>query len=282
MINFYKFTSLQKTVEEKFEIDVDPEGGDFRVEQKIYRLQTSDIDKVVFKDGDIYLKDAEAEYVGFLVKEKNYRKAYHDKELGYPSHLPKFHTTDCTTLRERKEMGSFDGVYIFANTALERREHPDGGGHMSDLRICKNCLADDAKVSEVIYTKEFVDEHLHSDENGGRNGFKKHELPKQYEKDEWGYVNGWDEISLRYRAKKGFICEKCNLDLSRNKYFLEVHHINSNKTYNRESNLQCLCTGCHAHIDQYHRDNFYNQPKNREKLRDFRKLYPNRNSKTAS
>lgn len=273
MSSFYTFSGLQKTVEDIFEIEVDPEGGDFKVEQKIYRLESHDIDKVVFKDGDIFLKEGEDEYKGFLVKEENYRKAYYDSELGYPSHLPKFHTTECDTLKEMKGKGRFDGVYIFANTALERKEHPDGGGHMSDLRVCKNCLGIDEKLSSIVYTKEFVEEHLNSDENGRGRGFRRHELPKQYEKDEWGYVNGWDEVSLRYRAKQNFTCEKCGIDLTKSKYYLEVHHINSNKTENKESNLQCLCTECHANIDRFHRENYYQKPKNREKLKEFRRLF---------
>ncbi len=276
MIDFYSFTNLQKTVEETFEIEVDPEGGDFKQEQKVYRLKEHDIDKVIFKDGDIFLKDGEHEFKGFLVKEENYRRAYFDRVLSKPSHLPKFHTTMCETLEKMKSGGRFDGVYIFSNSVIKREEAQEGGGEVSDLRVCGYCKNIDEKIDGYIFTEEFVENHLNSDENG--NSFRRSQLPKQYEKDEWGYINGWDEISLRYRAKKGYICEKCDLDLSRNKYYLEVHHINSNKTDNKESNLQCLCTGCHAHIDQYHRDNFYNKPKNRKKLREFRKLYPNRNN----
>jgi len=278
MIDFYSFTDLQETVEEEFDISIDPEGGDFKVEVGVYhRLEQHDIDKVVFKDGDIFLKDGGKEIKGFIVKEENYRRAYYDREIKRPSHLPKFHTTKCDTLHEMELSGRFDGVYIFASEPIERQEADEGGGMMSDLRVCKNCLKDDEKIDRVIFTKEFVEEHLAT--GNYINNLRNHQLPKQYEKDEWGYVYGWDEISLRYRAKKGFTCEKCNLDLSRNKYYLEVHHINSNKTDNKESNLQCLCTGCHAHIDQYHRENFYNQPKNREKLREFRNMYPNRTKK---
>lgn len=271
MIELYTFTSLQKTVEDKFNVVIDPEGGDFKVEEKIYRLQDHDINKVKFVDDDIYLKDGDDLIKGFLVKEENYFRAYYDRELKRKSHLPKFHTTKCDTLSEMELRGRFDGVYIFSNKAIERKEAPEGGGIMSDLRVCKNCVKQDPKVSKIIFTKEFVEEYLNSEENG--NTFRKSELPKQYEKDEWGYVNGWDEVSLRYRAKKGFKCEKCDLDLSNSKYFLEVHHINHNKTNNIESNLQCLCTGCHAHIDRFHIENFYEKPENREKLKEFRRLF---------
>lgn len=273
MINFYTFNDLQKTVEEAFNIDIDPERGDFKVEPKVHRLKTHEIDKVVIINGDIFLKDGDEKYKGFIVKEENYRRAYYDNELGYHSHLPKFHTTECDTLKDMKARGRFDGVYIFANTAIERKEASEGGGMMSDLRVCKNCVNSDEKLTEVIYTKDFVEEHLNSGEDG--LGFSNHELPKQYEKDEWGYINGWDDISLRYRAKKNFTCEKCGIDLSNNKYYLEVHHSNANKTDNKESNLQCLCTDCHANVDQFHRENFYQKPINKEKLRDFRRLFKN-------
>ncbi|REL32995.1 HNH endonuclease [Rhodohalobacter sp. SW132] len=271
MIDFYTFTSLQETVEEQFKVEIDPEGGEFKVEEVIYRLQDHDISKVKFVDNDIFLKEGDDLIKGFLVKEENYFRAYYDRELKRKSHLPKFHTTKCDTLSEMESKGRFDGVYIFSNKSIERKEAPEGGSIMSDLRVCKNCVKEDPKLSHVIFTKEFVEEHLSSDKNS--KGFKKSELPKQYEKDEWGYVNGWDKVSLRYRANKNFKCEKCDLDLSKSKYFLEVHHINHNKTDNRESNLQCLCTGCHSRIDEYHENNFKTKPENREKLNDYRRLF---------
>lgn len=272
MIDFYTFTSLQKTVEEQFNVEIDPEGGDFKVEQKIYRLEKKDIDKVIFKDGDIFFKDGEQEYKGFLVLEKNYPRAFPDRVLGEPSHLPKFHTTLCEKLEEMKRRGRFNGVYIFSKQSITRGDSADGITEpVKDLRVCGYCKNQDPKINDYLFTKEFVEDHLKSDENA--NTFRRHELPKQYEKDEWGYVNGWDEVSLRYRAKKNFKCEKCDLDLSKSKYFLEVHHINYNKTDNRESNLQCLCTDCHAKIDHYHEENFNTKPENREKLNDFRRLF---------
>jgi len=274
MINFYTFSDLQETVEEVFDIEIDPEGGDFKIEQKIYRLNETEIDKVVFKNGDIFFKEGDQEYKGFLVKEENYRRAYFDRVLGKPSHLPKFHTTMCETLEKMKRGGRFDGVYIFSNSVVERKESDEGGGGLSDLRVCGYCKNVDEKIDDYIYTKDFVEKHLNSSENA--NGFRRHELPKQYEKDEWGYLNDWNEVSLRYRQKKAYKCEECGLDFSRNKYYLEVHHKNHNKTDNRESNLQCLCTGCHASIDRHHRENFYEEPKNREKLKEFRRIYPNR------
>lgn len=273
MSSFYSFTDLQEIVEEVFDVEIDPEGGDFKAEQIKYRLQGKDIENVEFEDGDIFYHDGDSKYKGFLVKEENYRRAYYDYEIGRKSHLPKFHTTDCDTLRDMKRNGRFDGVYIFSNEPEERTEAAEGGGMKSDLRVCKNCLKKDQKINKIIYTQQFVEEHLNSDEEAEGSGFIKNELPKQFEKDEWGYVNGWDGISLRYRAKKNFTCEECGLDLSNDKYYLEVHHINSNKTDNRESNLKCLCTGCHANIDRFHRENYYNQYKNNAKLKEFIKLF---------
>ena len=87
MSNFYTFTSLQRSVEEAFGIDIDPEGGEFKVQEKITRLETHEIDKVIFKDGDIYLKDGDEEFKGFIVKEENYRRAYLDREIDRLSHL---------------------------------------------------------------------------------------------------------------------------------------------------------------------------------------------------
>jgi len=273
MSSLYSFTSLQKTVEQAFGIEIDPDGGDFKVEQKITRLESHEIDKVIFKDGEIYLKDGDVLIQGFLVLDRKYYKAFYDKVIQVNSYLPKFHTTRCKTLEKMESNGHFNGVYIFSNTTISKADSPQGddSGPVRDYRICGNCKNDDIRIDDYINSSQFVDEHLDTGEVS--TGFKKQELPKEYEKDEWGYVNGWDEISLAYRAKKDYTCEKCGINLSKNKYYLEVHHLNSNKTDNLESNLQCLCTECHSNVDQFHRDNFYNQDANRKKLMDFKRLF---------
>lgn len=279
-IKFYNFFSLKETFEKAFKVKVDPNAGKIKIDRKIYRLQERDISKVNFDEDGIFLEVKGVRYYGFLVLETNYRRAYPDRVLGRPSYLPKFHTTLCEKLEDMKSRGRFDGVYIFSEKEIQRADSEDGRtGELSDLRICGFCKNADERIDDYIFTKDFVENHLIQVEE--KHGFSTYQLPKQYERDEWGYVNGWDAMSLAYRAKKQFICEKCGLDLSRNKYFLEVHHINANKADNREANLQCLCIGCHANVDRYHRDNYYNSPNNREKLKAFRQLYPSKSKQKA-
>lgn len=61
------------------------------------------------------------------------------------------------------------------------------------------------------------------------------------------YTEDWPEISKRIRRLRGSKCEKCP---EKNPRTLQVHHRNSQKSDNRDENLQVLCRSCHdkAHL----------------------------------
>lgn len=270
MSDFYTFTRLKSTVEEAFGFVIKPGGRPVNVEQKIVRLESHDFEKIIFRDGNVYLKDGETEFRGFLIKEENYVEAYYDKELGYASHLPKFHTTLCDTLNKMRLKKRFDGVYIFSNEVLLRQEAKESGGMMSDCRICILCMKMSNNIDKVIFTKDFVNDYLTAEYQS--KGFTMDEIPKRFKKDPYGYVHGWKDISVLYRKSKGFRCENCGIDLSDNKYYLETHHIIPNRTLNDFSNLRSLCVCCHSKVDEYHKKN-YSKGRSKNKLNSFIQLY---------
>ncbi|WP_146108672.1 HNH endonuclease [Chromatium okenii] len=63
--------------------------------------------------------------------------------------------------------------------------------------------------------------------------------------DDGDYTTDWLVISKQYRAKQGFKCEFCSVDLSNHTRLLHTHHKNGVKTDNHYSNLQALCIDCH-------------------------------------
>ncbi|MCH5307484.1 MAG: HNH endonuclease [Prevotella sp.] len=74
------------------------------------------------------------------------------------------------------------------------------------------------------------------------------------ELDIFGYTRDWERISLAYREAHDYTCEQCGLKIDNiyDKQYVHVHHKDGNKVNNDESNLQCLCLYCHAHVNEHH------------------------------
>lgn len=94
------------------------------------------------------------------------------------------------------------------------------------------------------------------------------------EVDIFGYVRGKEKISKAIRAKAGYACKSCNItpDETIHRKYWHTHHIDGDKTHNKESNLECLCILCHCYKDLRHEENF---DKNRMQieLKTFIKIY---------
>lgn len=55
----------------------------------------------------------------------------------------------------------------------------------------------------------------------------------------------WAELSNWYREQKRWTCEQCHLNLSKNKQYLDTHHM-LGRGHNSPEHLKALCVGCHA------------------------------------
>ena len=79
----------------------------------------------------------------------------------------------------------------------------------------------------------------------------------------------WTELSNWYRKQRGWTCEKCHLNLKKDKRFLDTHHI-IGRGYNSPEHLKALCVGCHAEQKTPSDHSFM---KNDERYRKFIRTY---------
>lgn len=259
------------------------------------------------ENGDIDIKDDETN-VGIFFTDKNgvkhvgflYLQDYKLDEYG----PPKYHLCNCTTIKSFKLNGYFDH-YRWANTkdvtVINRATGIEV--HYDHLDLCKNCISliRDVAGHDAFHTSErfveFVKNHVYGNEEieedirSGSSGetviaksIKKElgitntDFGAEY--DIFGYVHGWEQISKEYREKHDYTCERCGIHIEDpyDRRFIQVHHRDGNKANNRESNLECLCINCHAHIDIHHKQNF-SSGANHIFLQSFLKKYQVSNSK---
>jgi 5-methylcytosine-specific restriction endonuclease McrA len=78
------------------------------------------------------------------------------------------------------------------------------------------------------------------------------------------YPANWSEIAATVKQAAGYRCNRCglkclpphnsyrHLDLSlRRKLSAQVHHLDGNPAQNDQSNLVCLCSGCHLRMHRH-------------------------------
>lgn len=82
----------------------------------------------------------------------------------------------------------------------------------------------------------------------------------------------WTELSNWYRKQRDWTCEECNLNLKKDKNYLDTHHI-LGRGYNSPEHLKALCVGCHAEQKTPSDHSFM---KNDERYRKFMSTYRKR------
>ncbi len=218
-----------------------PEVNESRFE--VVRKDLSEEEKrgnVTFKEDGVYLMIDGTEHKGYM-----YIKKADVIQYGQP----KFHVTNCSVIQDQKNRDYFNGHYFWHNSNTVTIE--DRNTHQLyeniNLDLCSKCR-ELAKIEDYRNTQDFFNLLDIQDQKPQEN----------VETDIFGYSKDWQQISRKFRIKNDFTCDKCKLKIE-NKFdqrFIQVHHINGNKLINKSDNLQCLCTLCHANIDNHHINNF--------------------------
>lgn len=194
-----------------------------------------------------------------------YKRSYHLDLYG----KPRFHIRKCSTIESFMLADRSIPEYRRANTASVMVRDMDNGNRdtdVSDLPLCKFCLAMAQEGYSGMDTSDFVEILKNAQEA---------ETEEDVEVDIFGYTKGWEMISRQFRQSHNYTCERCGIHIEDpfDQQYIHTHHINSRKTDNRLSNLQCLCIRCHSRVDQYHIERFSHGDQRRQ-LEEFNRLYP--------
>lgn len=176
-----------------------------------------------------------------------YKKAFYFEYKGQKN-TPKFHVCQCTAIdnygREAYRFANAEPIKVFSKN--EKKEVNVNGLELCGF--CCNLLLEDERY-RITNSTDFVDILKEVGDV---------QEPTLVELDFYGYVKDWEQISLAYRTKKNFTCERCGIQIDDpfDRSFIHTHHRNGDKTDNRELNLECLCIKCHSEIDEVHEQNF--------------------------
>lgn len=178
-----------------------------------------------------------------------------DSVISDPSSGKKFHVAECQTLETMRQRGRFarykvtnnlSGDFPVYGTSESTNQKREG---TAKLNVCKNCLkALNYKGADTGNTalKNRIVKNFSIEEFFATYSSVFKYLPKDNIKDtKFGYSSDWGAISAGVRRTAGYICGKCNVNLTDHKRLLHVHHINGEKSDNSRANLLPLCIDCH-------------------------------------
>ena len=170
---------------------------------------------------------------------------------------PRFHFSDCTTLRQMRENLRFGRFVIATREDGQFQLHYVDSGRRTDKRldVCQNCLdrlnykgfqlglrADIRRAAVQVFLDRGFFYRVPKDASPFRTDSTDQTAPTN------DYSSDFSLISSAYRQKRAWVCETCGIPLSGDlsRRYLHVHHINGLKNDNEESNLRAVCVHCHA------------------------------------
>jgi len=249
----YKFETLDQKMDDWGFPKLQSESG-FQIIRTDFE-QAYKAGNIRFGEDGIYLQREGKEYRGYMFIKEPWITKYNS--------YPKFHLTRCKTIDEFIRNGRFKIRYEWANSNVNDLIDKTTKKIFKDevLEYCNNCkrkifneIKDTNDFFETLDTKEIEETTT--------------------EIDIFGYDRNWSKISRAYRKKMNYTCEECGIEIHErsDQRFLHTHHINGDKTNNRESNLECLCVLCHAYKDIQHEENF-NRRKMKSEIKSFISKY---------
>lgn len=259
-------------IEDEYIVDIDS-----KIEFKKLELDSAQFEQIERGTGlDISLDDLDIGEDNTIVYKKYKDRnviLYIRDQYSYKSQY-KYHVSWCKTLKEMRNNNKLNRYVISRRT--------DGTFHVNmmdtmthkvieeniirELSICKNCLneinykgyneygANKNNIYSTFSIQEFLEKY----------DSRFNQLPKYTDTTAPinQYASNWKQLSFKYRTYKNWTCENCGLDCKNNKGYLDVHHIDSNKSNNDFSNLKAVCKDCHA--NEYGHGHYKNLLKNRK------------------
>lgn len=159
-----------------------------------------------------------------------------------PENRNKVHLFYCQTLRDMEAHGRKDR-YIATNDCsgdfdIKYTDYNKAKVHLNVCQHCHRLLQDRiyGTYKQFDFSK-FATNHNYCPPYFGN-------VPKTVYGVE--YPTNWPQISYKIRKERGWRCEKCGRDFSKQKQNLHLHHINGIKSDCSRSNLKALCRKCHS------------------------------------
>lgn len=204
------------------------------IQQMINRGEVSNL----VPDEPIYTPDGEVLFL--YIPDHNY--LFTREQQDTPENRNKVHLFYCQTLRDMEARGR-KFRYIATNERSGKFEvkYTNTNKQKVHLNVCQHC-------HKLLHSRlygtfaQFDFDKFATNHNYCPPYFNN--IPKTAYGVE--YPTNWPQISYKVRKERGWRCEKCGRDFSRQKQNLHLHHINGIKSDCSRSNLKALCKKCHS------------------------------------
>lgn len=170
--------------------------------------------RILFENGGIYFFDDNGiKRRGFMYKTK------FNFEWRGERRQPTFHVFKCTAIEnfgnESFRFANAEPIKIYSKN--ENKEVSVEG--MKLCNFCRNMLIE-KEAQRVSSSTDFVG--ILKESGDVRES-------EQLELDIYGYVRNWEQISLAYRTKMDFTCERCGIHIQEgfDRQFIHTHHKNT-------------------------------------------------------